>query len=444
MGWTDARVRWRTAAGAILAAAVVVGPVAGPAVAEDTIRQQQWHLESMHAPEMWKTSTGQGVTVAVIDAGFNLEHPDLAGQFLPGKDFSGSTGGVGADSSGHGTGMASLIAGTGKGNGGTGAQGLAPGVKILPLKFDNGSVGQGAMVSSTFLGQIGEAITYAADQGAKVISISQGMNAVVPLPEEVDKLKGVIAAARAKGVLIFASAGNEGQKGNPVEYPGALPGVIAVGATDQSGTVTDESEHGPQVTFVAPGNDMIAACTSPTGYCKSHGTSDSTALASAAAALVWSVHPEWTGNQVLRVLLNTAGKPKDGTSRTDYLGYGSVRPRIALTTPGDPGPADVFPLAVETAKPTAPAPSASAPVTSAVGAPPQSASGTPAAAPKADASSGSGGSTLPIVAGAAAALVVVAGAVFLLARRRKAAAVQPASFPPPPGYQPPVPPREHP
>ncbi|MEU7094495.1 S8 family peptidase [Kitasatospora aureofaciens] len=202
-----------------------MGPVAAPAVA-DTIRQQQWHLEAMHAPEIWKTSKGQGITVAVIDGGFKLDHPDLAGQFLPGKDFSASPGGVGSFGDRHGTGIASLIAGTGRGMGGAGAQGLAPGVRVLPLKINNGSVG--ALVASDFLGQIGQAINYAVDQGAKVINISQGMEAVTVMPEDVAKLNSIIAAARAKGVLIVSSVGNEAQKGNPVEYPGALPGVVGV------------------------------------------------------------------------------------------------------------------------------------------------------------------------------------------------------------------------
>ena len=75
-----------------------------------------------------------------------------------------------------------------------------------------------------------------------------------------------------------------------------------------------------------------------------HGTSDATALASASAALIWSVHPDWTNNQVLRVMLNTIGGPTDGAKRNDAIGYGIVRPRIALTNPGDPGPADKYPL----------------------------------------------------------------------------------------------------
>ncbi|MFF9667376.1 S8 family serine peptidase, partial [Streptomyces althioticus] len=124
-----------------MAAGISIGPVAVPAAAGDSIRADQWHLDAMHAPEMWKVSKGDGITVAVIDGGFKLDHPDLAGQFLPGRDFSGSSGGVGADPDGHGTGMASLIAGTGRNRGGNGAYGLAPGVRILPLKINSGSEG---------------------------------------------------------------------------------------------------------------------------------------------------------------------------------------------------------------------------------------------------------------------------------------------------------------
>ncbi|MFE5583379.1 S8 family serine peptidase [Kitasatospora sp. NPDC056531] len=459
MGRTNARARWRAAAAGLLAAGVVVGPVAAPAVAEDTIRQQQWHLDAMHAPEMWKVSRGQGITVAVIDSGFKLDHPDLEGQFLPGKDFSGSAGGVGSFADGHGTGIASLIAGTGKGMGGTGAQGLAPGVKILPLKINTGSVG--ALVSTDFLDQIGQAIAYATGQGAKVVNISQGVGAVTTFPADVEKLNRIISAARAKGVLVVASVGNEAEKGNPVDYPGALPGVVGVGASDRSGTVTAESERGPQVDLVAPGMDMIAACISSTGYCKSRGTSDAAALVSASAALVWSAHPDWTGNQILRVLINTAGKPASG-DRTDTAGYGAVRPRIALTDPGDPGPADVSPLAADASVPSAassPSESASSSASassapSAPASPSDVAVGAPTAQPKADASSGSGGSVLPIVAAVVAGLALVAGVVFVALRRRSAArpeahvspvpAQQPATPPSPPSYEPPVAPQDNP
>ncbi|WP_234322664.1 S8 family serine peptidase [Streptomyces sp. NRRL S-350] len=436
-----------------MTAGFLVGPAVWPAAAADSIRDDQWHLEAMHAAEMWKVTQGQGITVAVIDGGFKLDHPDLVGQFLPGKDFSGSQGGVGSYADEHGTQMVGLIAGTGKANGGKGAYGLAPGVKVLPLKINNGSVG--SLVSTDFLDQIGQAVTFAVDQGAKVISISQGINSVTAFPADVAKLNRILAAARAKGVLTLAAVGNEAQSGNPVDYPGALPNVVGVGAVDQNGTVTDESERGPQVALVAPGKDTIAACTAPSGYCKGHGTSDATALASASAALVWSVHPEWTANQVLRVLINTAGRSNGGDSRTDGAGWGAVRPRIALTDPGDPGPANVSPLPADAASPAESVSATASP--SSPSSPSVTAGSAPTSQPKADAASGSG-SALPVVGAVVAGLVLVAGVLFAVVRRRKSAGQQPgvqvppmphqqpmgAVPPPPSSFQPPVPPEDNP
>ncbi|MER7772475.1 S8 family serine peptidase [Kitasatospora sp. NPDC096140] len=448
---------WRLLSAALLAAGVLAGPIAGPAVADDSIRADQWHLDAMHAPEMWKTSKGEGITVAVIDGGFKLDHPDLVGQFLPGKDFSGGSSSVGVDPSGHGTEMASLIAGTGKNRAGKGAYGLAPGAKLLPLKINSGS--EGAVITTDFLDQIGQAVNYAVEQGAKVISISQGRDAVAATSDDLAKINRILANARAKGVLVVASVGNSGQQGNVVEYPGGLPNVVGVGAIDRNGTVTDESESGPQVALMAPGMDVIAACTASTGYCKSHGTSDATALVSASAALVWAVHKEWTANQVLRVLINTAGRPNGGDKRTDDAGWGAVRPRIALTDPGDPGPADVSPLPADAASPSG-APSASVSASASAPAPsvPSPTGGVaapaPSVQPKADVSSGSG-SALPIVGGVVAGLALVAGVVLFVVRRRKSAVQPGAQVPPvpqqqpmgavpPPSYQPPVAPEDNP
>ncbi|MFD8082225.1 type VII secretion-associated serine protease mycosin [Kitasatospora sp. NPDC059722] len=378
----------------------------------------------MHAPEMWNTSTGQGITVAVIDGGFKFDHPDLTGQLLPGKDFSGLPGGVGDDSDGHGTAMASLIAGSGKGMGGKGAYGLAPGAKILPVKVDGGVPGH-AVPAAVFLDQIGQAVDFAVDQGAKVINISQGVAAAVTSPENAAKLNAVLARAVAKGSLVIASVGNSAQDGNLVEYPGGLPYVVGVGSVDRNLVTAAESQQGWQVDLVAPGTDIVQACIDPTGYCKGHGTSAATALVSASAALVWAVHTDWTANQVLRVLINTAGKPTDGSSRNDSVGYGAVRPRIALATPGDPGPADVYPIPSKTAPMPSASPSAdtsSAPATSpaAVPAAPTNV-GSPAAAPIADKASDSGGAVLPIAIAVVSGVVLVAGGVIFVARWRNAA-----------------------
>lgn len=81
----------------------------------DSMRSKQWHLDAMKAEEMWKASTGEGVTVAVIDSGVDDSNPDLRGRVLKGKDLAADTpGDEHTDTDGHGTGMAGLIAGTGE------------------------------------------------------------------------------------------------------------------------------------------------------------------------------------------------------------------------------------------------------------------------------------------------------------------------------------------
>ncbi|MFJ3636804.1 type VII secretion-associated serine protease mycosin [Streptomyces sp. NPDC090112] len=318
----------------VLMGLLLAGVAATPAHAE-SIRSQQWHLDVMKADEIWTTSTGKGITVAVIDTGVN-QIPELDGQVLSGKAFPAGDAAVGRDNDylGHGTGMASMIAATGRHPSGDGAYGLAPGVKILPIRVPD------SMEAASTPAMV-EAIRYAADSEARVINISMGL---ASKPEEDQGRAAAVKYALSKGKLLFAAAGNSGDSTNLVAYPAATPGVVGIGAVDRNGEPTKESQHGPQIDLAAPGIDIVAACKSNSGLCKTHGTSDATALASASAALLWAAHPDWTNNQVLRVLLNTAGKPVDGSGRNDYVGYGVVRPRVALQTPGDPGPADVYPL----------------------------------------------------------------------------------------------------
>jgi len=381
--------------GVALLAAVGLGmSCAGVATANPpsaSIRAQEWWLASMHAQDaIWPVSTGVGVTVAVIDSGVDARHPDLAGQVLRGQNFSGLSGGAGTDTDGHGTAMASLIAGTGKGWQGSGMYGLAPGVKILPLRV--ATLKSSATVSAaSFNHQLSAAILAAADSSAMVISISMGQ-----VNGEAD-MHSAVNYALSKGKLIVASVGNSGNTGDPVLYPAGFPGVVGVGETDQSGNVAAESEHGAQVALTAPGADIYEACVGPSGYCSSHGTSNSTALVSASAALLWAVHPSWTADQIIRVLINTANSGGKPGVQNPYYGYGLVRPRLALTEPGDPGPADVNPLL------------------------PASASTGVSAAARASVSAGqksSGSSMVWIVGGVAVLVLGAAAAGLLLARRR--------------------------
>lgn len=176
---------------------------------------------------------------------------------------------------------------------------------------------------------------------------------------------------------------------------------------------------------------MVHPCTGGTQLCKTSGTSDATAIASASAALIWSKHPDWTNNQVLRVMLNTAGGPTSGAKRNDYVGYGAVRPRIALKTPGDPGPADVYPLPDLAAAET---PSPSAKPSKATGGS-EDADKPAAAAPAYDDDSSNTGLWIGLGIGAVALIGVVAAALAIRSRRRKATAAAPPAYP----HQPPYP-----
>ncbi|MFE5862181.1 type VII secretion-associated serine protease mycosin [Streptomyces virginiae] len=388
-------MRMRKATSALVGL-LLAGVAATPAHAA-TIRSQQWHLDAMKADEIWKISTGKGVTVAVIDDGVR-EIPELQGQLVPGKRFTPDGADGPTDQGGHGTTMAALIAGTGKHPSGDGGYGLAPSAKILPILVANTEKATPTWVA---------AIRYAADSDAKIINVSLGIGGT---PEDDLARAEAVKYALAKGKLIFAAVGNTGNSTNRIEYPGATPGVVGVGAVDASGEPTQESQHGPQVEMAAPGIDIFTACSGKTGVCKNHGTSDATALASASAALLWSAHPDWTNNQVLRVLLNTAGKPFDGSQRNDYVGYGVVRPSVALKSPGDPGPADLYPLPdLAAAADAAKKPSASADAKA-----PDAA----ASKPVAQAEEKKSGSVLPWIALGLGACVLIGGAVAVVVVRR--------------------------
>ncbi|MFI8809925.1 MULTISPECIES: type VII secretion-associated serine protease mycosin [unclassified Streptomyces] len=411
---------------------ILVGTVSAPAQAE-SVRSKQWHLDAMQAEEMWKASTGEGVTVAVIDSGVDSNNGDLKGQVLKGlnleKDIPGNES---DDYDGHGTGMAGLIAGTGKSFGGDGAFGLAPGAKILPIRMPKSTdAANQAASDSEFDSAAPQAIRYAIDQGARVINVSMGSK------RESQSLTGAVKYALEKGALVFAAVGNSADSGNSVEYPAGTPGVVGVGAIGEDLKRTNESQFGPQVDLAAPGSELVYACTAKSGLCRGHGTSGATALASASAALIWSKHPDWTNNQVLRVMLNTAGGPVSGDERTDAIGYGIVRPRIALKTPGDPGPADEYPLpdlaAAESAKPSAePSPAKGG----------SEANETPAAAAPATDDEGGNAALWVGLGVGAAALVGGAVAVAVVRSRRRSAAT--SAVPPYqqsqltyPGYGPP-------
>ncbi|MEV4949649.1 S8 family serine peptidase [Streptomyces sp. NPDC053755] len=315
-----------------MTAVVATWTVAAPAALADDMRSRQWYLDAMKADELWKVATGKGVTVAVLDTGVDSTVSELRGKVLPGRNFSDAGGGPGRiderDDDRHGTNMAIAIAGSGTDGG---VKGIAPEAKILPVKTGDYVVFGHDMTL--------KGIRYAVDNGARVINISSAGPAD---EDEAQSWRQAVEYAHKKGALIFAGAGNEGLE-IPV-YPAAIPGVVAVGALDTEGKVAKFSNYGSHLALAAPGVEIPGRCTSDKNkYCAHQGTSQATAIASGTAALIWSAHPDWTANQVLRVMMETAGHVGEVPSK--YIGYGSVRPaQVLLEGKGDPGDPNVNPL----------------------------------------------------------------------------------------------------
>ncbi|MFG2331990.1 type VII secretion-associated serine protease mycosin [Streptomyces sp. NPDC048604] len=315
-----------------LAASFVVLPAAAPAHA-DTIRARQWGLEALHTSEAWRTTKGRGITVAVLDTGVDASHPDLDGNVLAGKDLVGFGAARGDRAwARHGTAMAGIIAGHGHGPGRQdGVLGIAPQARILPVRVIlEGADKARARARETRGGALAQGIRWAADQGADVINLSLGDDSESAHPDADED--AAVQYALAKGVVVVASAGNGGDKGDHVSYPAAYPGVIAVAAVDRYGTHASFSTSRWYATVSAPGVDVVIA-DPDRRYYEGWGTSAAAAFVSGAAALVRAAHPGLTPAQVKQLFVDTArSRPKGG--RSDDKGYGTVDPAAAIEAGG--------------------------------------------------------------------------------------------------------------
>ncbi|WP_461063116.1 S8 family serine peptidase [Streptomyces pseudoechinosporeus] len=401
---------------AALGAFTIASSGLAPSVVAADVQSRQWHLDAMDAEGMWKTSTGKGVKVAVLDTGVNPDTSSLKGQVLEGEVPRAVSHNATKDYDGHGTTMAELIAGTGAGGG---LQGLAPGAKIVPYRVLIKGVKNPTDRKKT--PSFEDAVKAAADSDAQIISMSIGRNAF-----DQDELEA-IKYAQSKGKLMFASTGNDAESKNLIDYPAAYPYVVGIAAADEKGKVGKFSEHGHDVDLAAPGLNLPTWCDATfRSYCDGGGgTSMATAIASASAALIWSAHPDWTANQVLRSLLDTASRDWPKNTPSKYLGYGLARPRKVLENSSiDPGPANKDPLSFENSislevmspsESPSPSPSTSAPSKA-----PKNPSGGGTSAARTS-SETSDNTVLWVALGAAGALVVIGGGAFTVVRSRRGA-----------------------
>jgi type VII secretion-associated serine protease mycosin len=292
------------------------------------ITETPWPVRRYQPDRIWPLSTGAGVTVAVIDSGVDATHPQLTGRVAAGKDFLDNRPSAGFDCVGHGTGVASVIGAAPRE--GVGFVGLAPGVRILPVRVSERSdvtADGGAQGASVDSGGLAQAIRFAVDQHARVINMS--------IYQFVDdqRVRDAIDYARGHDVVVVAASGNSHDTTagavDPTPYPAAYDGVVGVGAIDQSGVRSASSPVGPYVDLVAPGSDITMAANKSGDYWVGEGTSFAAPYVAATAALIRSRWPAMTADDVVRQLEGTADAVPGGPHSGAY-GYGEVDPFRAV------------------------------------------------------------------------------------------------------------------
>jgi subtilisin family serine protease len=287
----------------------------------DPLLSRQWgHSAVRIAQARAKTAfkDAAAVVVAVADTGVDKTHPDLKGAIREYKNFV--TGESARDYDGHGTHVAGIIA-AGMNNG-IGISGLCA-ARILALKVLPARVDWDAAAYYRALGYcIGR---------AQVLNLSLG--AETRDPAEADVIADLIDA----GIVVIAAMGNEYERGNPKAYPAALPGVCAVGATDQADRRGGFSNTGKHISLSAPGVGIVS--TTPTysfphgvtNYDAFDGTSMATPHVSAAAALVLAKTPTLTPSQVIDKLRRSAARvPGMKTRPNTTIGWGRLDIEAAL------------------------------------------------------------------------------------------------------------------
>ena len=284
---------------------------------QDVQQQVGWEITAFDLPKMWLKTQGEGVVIAVVDTGCDLEHPDLVDNLLPGMNFV-QPGTPPQDGLCHGTHVTGILVAENKD---IRILGICPKAKVIPVKVLDDS-GNGDMQN------VANGIRWAIEQKVDFISMSLGS------PVKVQQVRTAIQQAAEAGIVTFCAAGNAGQT-KELYYPANYPETISIGAVDKDMKRANFSCTGENLDFVAPGVDILSTVP-PKWYSVLSGTSMAAPFACGVAALVLSYVRNHTTDIQLkttddyRALFKKYTIPVTNGNYNDpkfYEGFGIIDPR---------------------------------------------------------------------------------------------------------------------
>ncbi|WP_100401623.1 S8 family serine peptidase [Bacillus sp. FJAT-42315] len=280
----------------------------------DSYYGRQWFHSKINAPHAWNRTRGSSqLTVAVIDGGVDMGHPEFKGRLV--KPYNAVTNSTTFPPDDHGTHVAGII---GAAMDGAGTTGVAPGVKIMPINVFEGEYAESYDVS--------RAIMYAADQGADVLNLSFGTYDYSSIVEY------AVNYAYKKGAVVVAAAGNESTS-KPL-YPASHSNAISVSATNSKDKIAYFSNYGRYIDVSAPGEDILSTVIDDS-YAYMDGTSMAAPVVSGEAALILSKNPFLTPSQVKKMIYSsTRDLGKKGWD--SYYGIGRIDTYQALKMTKEP------------------------------------------------------------------------------------------------------------
>lgn len=284
---------------------------------QDAMQKAGWGISAFELPKAWEHSQGEGVVIAVLDTGCDMDHPDLNENLLEGYNCY-KPGKPPEDGNGHGTHCCGVLVAE---NNDVGMVGVCPKAKVRPVKVLDDK-GNGNLL------QVAAGIRWAADNGCDLITMSLGA------PIKCQQVRKAIQYAASKGTITFCAAGNAGNT-KEIFYPANYEETIAIGAIDENFYRASFSNTGRNLDFMAPGVDIFSTVPDD-WYATLSGTSMACPFAVGVAALVLSYVKSGKADYQLKTvddykeLLRKYTTPIKGDNYTDpqfYQGFGIIDPR---------------------------------------------------------------------------------------------------------------------